>query len=111
MTITAPDTNKRLRCISSWASLALLVVLIVGAVFNNQITELKRAADAKSKEVDALTLAVSELKNEWYSKIETKKLVATVEKQGLVRDGRPRYLTFDSLGRVIRSDSSVSINR
>lgn len=94
-------------------AIRLLLILIVIAVtalvfFYNQNTAVRRAVAVATKEVEALRVENTKLKNQVYALTDNRSLIVAVERAGYIKTSNPTYVTFLADGSV-RDTERVSL--
>lgn len=98
MTITAPNTNRQLNYLMRWLVVGIAILAIFGISAHGTMVKLRRAVSEKTKQLEELRLANAQLKNEYYTALDTRTLLAAGERLGYLRDNNPTYLTFRADG-------------
>jgi hypothetical protein len=111
MTITAPNRERQLTYAMRWLLFGIVVLVVISVSFYNKTVTLRRFVAAQEKAVDTLKLQNAQLKNSFYSVLDTKTLVAAGERLGYVRDNNPSYLTFRADGTAVENGPSVSLRQ
>src|SRR5574343_436601 len=100
MTVQSKNSDQQLTYVMRWLLVGLFVLGTLTIVVYNQTASLKRLTVRQERAVEELKLKNADLKNSYYAVLDTRSLVTTGERLGLVRDNTPSYLTFRSDGTV-----------
>jgi hypothetical protein len=111
MTITAPNRNRQLNYAIRWFFVGIIGCAVLSVGLYNTMVTVRRTVNEKMKLVETLKVENTQLKNTFYTILDTRTLTKAAERLGYVRDVNPSYITFLADGTTRQDGPTVSVRR
>ncbi len=111
MTISAPNHNRQLDYAIRWLFIGIIVCAVMSIGLYNKMVTIRRVVTEKTKQIETLKVENTQLKNTFYTILDTRTLTKAAERLGYVRDVNPSYITFLADGSARQEGPTVSVRQ